>query len=365
MASFYITLTKRCNLRCKYCYKVLDSLTDKRDMGLSEAEIILCKIKRYALENKIERLDLGFTGGEVLLLGKTYLQNLFKLCQEILGDGRFKIRIYLQTNLTLVDEDFVKIFKDYKVAVDTSHDVVGEQRVNIAGGSVDKKIIDKIILMFKNDIRLVGSIVVINKYNYDRMRDIYDFYSQIATDFHTLHLDPASFRFYPKLTVKKYIKALKDLSRIYLFDSNPKISVQNIDSYVRLLKNGPGGHVLCTFSRNCLDGHLYIENNGDVYPCDSLRYREFYMGNLLKMSIDELRRSKVLRKLSKRNHKIKKECGSCNYLSICNGGCMVLSYHEHGDPLRRSKFDCEVNRKMFPYLGRILKKRGCKLAVKI
>jgi uncharacterized protein len=362
--SFYIKLLKYCNLHCSYCYEQ-GYFKDPHILTLPQMKIILKRIKAYARKNKINKVCLSYTGGEILTLGDNRLASLFKLSYRVFDKSKIKIKLNIQTNLTLVNEKYIELLKKYRVSVGTSFDVYGGERRFRNGESADPAIIDKMIMMLKARLRF-GAIAVITRSNFKKGTAIYDFYKNITTGFHTLKLHPWAEKYCKEkiIDVKEYTRCLKDIARKHLERRWPKIPVSSIDAYIDLLRKGPGPGGLCMFSKDCLGSNVFIENNGDVYPCCSLRYKELYLGNILRIPLEEILGSPILTRLKKRHESIMKECQGCPYLEICNGGCMAYSYLE-GNILRRSPSYCAINRAMFKYIGQKLKKRGEKLAVRI
>ena len=82
-----------------------------------------------------------------------------------------------------------------------------------------------------------------------------------------------------------------------------------------------------------------IAPNGDVYPCQSLHYPEFNMGNILKVSIEELNRKIGLITVDQIS-----VCSRCNVKFICGGGCPATGYSMYGHRLDRNHLTCALNR---------------------
>ena len=70
---------------------------------------------------------------------------------------------------------------------------------------------------------------------------------------------------------------------------------------------------------------LNLDENGDIYPCDMLRFPEFKLGNILKCNklsnIFNKKVSKKIRQLSLRQNKL--ECKNCKN-TWCNTGCLGM-----------------------------------------
>lgn len=362
--NFYIKLLKHCNLRCNYCFEQ-EYFKDPRILSLHDMIIMLNRIKVYALAKKLKQITLIFTGGEVLTLGESYLQSLFGLCVKVFKKSRIKLNLGVQTNLTLMNAKYIRLFKKYRIILGVSFDVYGGQRKFKNGEPADPIIINKMIMLIKAGLYF-GAITVISRSNYKKGKEIYDLFKTIYRGFHTLRLDPCSEELCPDQMISpmEYVKTLIDIGERHIEQKEPKIPVASVDSYIELLRKGAGNGRMCLFSRQCLKSNIFIENNGDVYPCCSLRQKDLFLGNMFENSLDEILNSPILRRLNKRYEFIKKECRGCRYLKICSGGCMADAYSE-GNILGRSKSWCVINRALFKYVGSKLKKQGEQLAIRI
>lgn len=68
---------------------------------------------------------------------------------------------------------------------------------------------------------------------------------------------------------------------------------------------------------------LYISPQADVYPCPSLPVK---LGNLLQGTLKEIIRSERKKELRKRLASPPRECGGCEALASCKGGCRGRAY---------------------------------------
>lgn len=85
---------------------------------------------------------------------------------------------------------------------------------------------------------------------------------------------------------------------------------------------------------------INIDENGDCYPCDLMKYPEFLMGNIIKDEFNEIWNSKASEKFNAINRFTKNKCKDCEY-KICNTGCLAMSY-ESGDDVNSLIPNCEL-----------------------
>jgi uncharacterized protein len=101
----------QCNLQCHYCYQ-----HPQRDAGLPARAYDLDRMKAAVLA---EGRPFSLFGGEPLLVPKQDLEEIWKLGLEHFG------RNTVQTNATLIDDDHIRLFREYRVHVGVSIDGPG------------------------------------------------------------------------------------------------------------------------------------------------------------------------------------------------------------------------------------------------
>lgn len=99
--------TYLCNLRCEFCY-LGEKLADKTRIDLSVLDSRLAEVRRY---QEIESIDLY--GGEVTILPKEYLDELFRVIKK-----HYSGRINIITNLTLMSDILNRDDVDVSVSFD-------------------------------------------------------------------------------------------------------------------------------------------------------------------------------------------------------------------------------------------------------
>lgn len=72
---------------------------------------------------------------------------------------------------------------------------------------------------------------------------------------------------------------------------------------------------------------INIDQNGDCYPCDLMKYDMFKMGNILNDSFEEIWHSSSVQEFNKISRKTKNKCKSCKYKN-CNTGCLAMKFSE-------------------------------------
>lgn len=135
---FVIHLTNRCNLKCEYCFM----------NGYHKDNVYFDNMSWETYTKTIDAIakvetDRGkavlFTGGEVLLRDKEFLDKCCKYAVDHLGGA--SVTLGLQSNFTLMDDELLEMFKHYGFSMSSSFDTFNpchdrrhftdEQRKNI------------------------------------------------------------------------------------------------------------------------------------------------------------------------------------------------------------------------------------------
>jgi uncharacterized protein len=118
-------VTERCNLACPYCYFFFsEDQSYKEHPAIVPAQTvagIIAFIQDAIAESGINRVHIGFHGGEPLLLKRDYFA---QVCQQLI-DGlgaRCKLGLSVQTNGVLINEAWIDVFERFDMAVGVSFD---------------------------------------------------------------------------------------------------------------------------------------------------------------------------------------------------------------------------------------------------
>lgn len=140
ISTLVIKAIRACNLRCTYCYYINDD-TPQYGLRMSVATITeLYRTWSDYLRSHGGRGALIWHGGEPLLLGQRFFQEILDLQHEYFEPGTIENR--MQTNGALVDDDWIDFFlrNDLRVGIslDGPREVHDRYRVDTKGrGSYD------------------------------------------------------------------------------------------------------------------------------------------------------------------------------------------------------------------------------------
>lgn len=120
---FIVKLASRCNINCTYCYMYNlgdeSALFQPKFIDESIIQELAQKLKSYQARHGLPVIRIALHGGEPLLVGKS---RFAFFCDVLYGQLGEALELYVQTNGTLVDDEWIEIFARHKIVVGLSID---------------------------------------------------------------------------------------------------------------------------------------------------------------------------------------------------------------------------------------------------
>lgn len=321
--------SSKCNLNCKYCfYHSISKNRDVEDYGFMKTETleeIVEKIKEYCDGGEC---TIGFQGGEPLLRGIDFYKDLIKYVNE--NNNGTSFRYSIQTNGTLITEEWATFFKENRILVgmslDGTKDIHNLNRVNYSGQESFNDVFKGISLLKKYDVDF-NVLVVVTSVLAKKIESVYKFLKK--NDLRYLQFIPCldSFESMEKgiknkfsITSKEYSSFLIKLFDLWYADvlKNDFISIRYFDNILGLFLGH--NYEACDMSGRCSCQHI-IESDGSMYPCDFYTYEKHSIGNVLKETFDEIHNKEYTSNFILESLNINDKCKKCKFYSVCRGGC--------------------------------------------
>ena len=322
-------LADSCNLNCKYCY-AHPNFTNK----FMNFEIAKKAIDLYADKN----FTLILAGREPLL----YFSLIEKIYTYIKSNKEYKVKIGLQTNATLIDEEIAKKISNMDINIGVSFDGDVEINETLRGGTKETLRGIKLLALYKKNINL--NTVISNK-NIEKLENLIDiayYFGNInAVGLDLLRISGNCLQKNIDLKVVNdediYVNLKKANERVKLLTklTNKKVIIREIEE--ANLRQCP----FCYSGNYCyssLGEAMVVTANGDTYPCSSfVGNKDYYMGNINEsINIIKLNSGKY------------EKCSSCEYEKICKGCCPSrMVFNEKYDIEEK---DCVLRKAIFRIL---------------
>lgn len=332
-----------CNLACKYCYYLeknnlyKDRQPDKR--FIMTDELLEKFVQMYIESQTTPQVLFCWHGGESLMRPLSFYKKVVELQQKYAG-GRI-IDNTIQTNGTLLTDDWCRFFKDNNwlvgVSIDGPQEFHDEYRKNRLGAPSFRKVMQGIDLLKKHGVDW-NAMAVVNDFNGDYPLDFYHFFKEIECRY--IQFTPIVERILPRRDGRNLASPM-DINDIppadfsvspeqwgnflcTIFDEwvHNDVGQYFIQIFDATLANWVGEQPgVCSMAKTC--GHAGVmEYNGDVYSCDHFVFPEYKLGNIRTQTLIEMMFGERQQKFGNDKYAtLPGQCRNCRYLFACNGEC--------------------------------------------
>ena len=341
----------RCNLGCRYCYYLEKSGLTGGDGEMDDA--LLEKFtKEYIAAQTTPEVFFLWHGGEPMLRGLDFYRKALKL-QKRYACGR-AVDNSIQTNGTLISEDWCRFFRDngflVGVSIDGPEAVHDRFRKNRAGAPTFRRVMRGIELLDRYGVQW-NAMATINAANVTAPEEFYDFFKRIGCRY--LQFTPVVERTVRLPDGRERLAAPSErdadmtpdsitpeqwgdfLCRVFDRWWPSDVGRQFVQIFDATLANWMGQPPgICTLAREC--GHAgVLEHNGDLYSCDHFVFPEYRLGNIADKTLVEMMYSpRQLRFGTAKYTSLPSRCRECEFLFACNGECPKnrFAVTEDGEP---------------------------------
>lgn len=316
-----------CNLNCEYCF-YHDEMKNREvgSYGFMSEETLENVIKKV-IEFSETSCTIAYQGGEPCLRGLDFFQKAAQLEKKYNTKG-LHIHHTIQTNGTLIDEEWAKFFKKNHfllgISLDGMEFVHDSFRKDTEGRGTFRRVMEGVDILNKYKVDY-NILTVVNAVNAKKASQIYDFYKKCGFEY--LQFIPClqplgkHTEKYPfTLTPKAFAKFMNTLFDCWYQDikNQTYISIQPFEGYVQLLMREQP--LMCGLSGICSFQHV-VEADGEVYPCDFYVLDEYRIGNLNECSIEEINKRRKKLHFVEDSALVSEKCRQCKFYPLCRGGC--------------------------------------------
>lgn len=316
----YLNMTKKCNLKCIYCFASSREEKGNRQLEFEDYKRILNSAKNLSKDE----MNIIFTGGEPLLSENTI--PVAKFAKELGFSAR------LLTNGTLIEEsnvqELVSIFDLFKISIDGSFEKVHDY---YRGKGSFQQTMKAIELLKANNANVqiamtvtrenIGDIPAMTK-KWGKMLSFQPLFPLGRAENNNNTKTLSGNEYYEALCVNEKINPYSDIENI--------ISTHKADNSIMKCSMG--------------DGELSISSTGDVYPCQLLHNDDFYLGNIHEENLEEIYNSNENNRFKFHTVEHIDKCKNCDFRYLCGGACQARHFSETGSIDKAGDF-CEYEKK--------------------
>jgi uncharacterized protein len=288
-------------------------------------EIMEDYIVQHIKASQEPMIRFSWHGGEPTLLGLNCFREIVELQRKHQPPNQ-RIVNGIQTNGTLLDEDWCRFFAREGFAVGLSLDGPREMHDRHRVTKDQKPTYEQTMrgyeLLQKYHV-YTDVLCVVNAYNVQFPLQVYRFFKEINAQYITFLplVEPDSKGGVSHISVpaEAWGIFLSNIFDEWIDRDIGRVKVQIFEEAVRTAFNQE--HSLCIFRSTCGDIPV-IEHNGDFYSCDHFVDIEHYLGNIVGTPLVSLLESPTQRAFGRAKlETLPRYCRECEVRAMCNGEC--------------------------------------------
>lgn len=291
LSTVWLELRRACNLHCVHCYNSSEPCADdlKKILSLEDYEHLIIQLSEYDVK------ELILIGGEPLMYRQ--INELITFIHENMPNTQ----IVLYSNLTLLNEEHIKVLKGCNARVVTSiysNNALGHEHITQGKGSYDKTV--QAIKQLKSMGITVKANTVVMRDNESVMHDTYSFLTELTG-------------IPPKMDT---IRCVDDKLSYLIPIHNKRNHI--MDSEKNLMK--PTAEILTknVFGNSCWTGKLNITYDGYATPCIMWNHSSKQSFNIKDTTLDTILKNDIEPNYWKLNRDRINVCSKCEYRYLCH-----------------------------------------------
>ncbi|MCR4342309.1 MAG: radical SAM protein [Patescibacteria group bacterium] len=337
-----------CNLRCGYCFY---NDKDQSTHSIMDFELLEKFLSEYILLFN-ENLSFIWHGGEPLLAGIPFFEEAVRIQSSNTRNGQ-KVQNFIQTNATLINDEWAELFKKYQFRVGISLDGNKESHDRFRKNNNDKGTFSSVMrgleIIRKHGIK-PGFIQTITSSSLSSTKENFHFFADelgikkwgtnVYLDLEQNGLKSNSHG----LTNKQLTRFLKEQINLWLDKDDPNLALREIENFIAVIfgKKSSG----CSFNGSC-SGYFCLEYDGRIYPCDrSSGQPNFLLGDISRSSLLDILNGSERMNYAKGVNDLHQDCIMCKWEKACHNGCTM---HRKGG-VKGKYYYCETRKEIFTYL---------------
>lgn len=319
-----------CNLDCTYCFFLAkEELYPGSDFRMTD-EVHSAYVRQLIEAHAgLDEVVVAFQGGEPTLMGVDFFRRTVELARAHAAPGQ-RVEITIQTNATLIDDEWARFLRDNDVLVGVSIDgprhMHDAYRVDKGGKPTFDRVMDGLAALRRHGVDW-NALTTINAANGDHGLEVYRFLRDDLGATHiqlipiverigeTAEASPSSVR--PAQYGQFLIEVFDEWARHDVGD----VFVPVFDT---ALAHWLGMHQVgaCVHAETC-GRAVALEHNGDLYSCDHFVDPQHLLGNIAegRTLLDLVDSPRQVAFGEAKRDTLPQYCRRCPVKFACNGGC--------------------------------------------
>jgi uncharacterized protein len=353
-----------CNLDCAYCFFLSKEMLYPGSRFRMADAMLERYIQQLLEAHQTPQVQVAWQGGEPTLMGLDFFQRSIELVERYRKPGT-TVEYTIQTNGTLLDDDWAAFFKQHNflvgISIDGPRAMHDAYRVDKGGQPTFDKVIRGLGFLQKHGVE-TNTLTTLHHANADHPAEVYRFLrdecgsrfqqyipiiervsevdvERVETPLRSAQHAPGAMSTAPwtswrdrplytqtgelvtnrSVTAEQYGRFLIGVFEEWVRRDVGAVYVQMFDVALANWVGEPSG--LCVHSQTC-GLALALEHNGDLYSCDHFVEPAYRLGNITETLMIELIASPQQQQFGQdKFDALPRYCRECEVRFACHGGC--------------------------------------------
>ena len=315
-----------CNLRCRYCFYLDRAELYPESPRHRMSDAVLERMISSFMSTDQPQYGFGWQGGEPTLMGLDFFKRVVALQQQY-GRAGSAVSNGLQTNTTLIDDDWARHLRQYHFLVGVSIDgpaaLHDHYRVFVNGRGAHADVMRGLECLKRNGVEY-NVLTLVSQANVRHPREVYRYLrDDLGVRYHQyiecVEFDAAGEPMPFAVTGAEWGDFLCGIYDEWVAAGDThRVSVRLFDSILtQMVDHVPN---VCAMGRDCRQ-YLVVEHNGDIYPCDFYVRADLKLGTIMTDEWEALLESRPYADFGAHKRAWNAKCDHCQYLEFCAGCC--------------------------------------------
>jgi uncharacterized protein len=353
-----------CNLDCAYCFFLSKEMLYPGSRFRMADAMLERYIQQLLEAHQTPQVQVAWQGGEPTLMGLDFFQRSIELVERYRKPGT-TVEYTIQTNGTLLDDDWAAFFKQHNflvgISIDGPRAMHDAYRVDKGGQPTFDKVIRGLGFLQKHGVE-TNTLTTLHHANADHPAEVYRFLrdecgsrfqqyipiiervsevdvERVETPLRSAQHAPGAMSTAPwtswrdrplytqtgelvtnrSVTAEQYGRFLIGVFEEWVRRDVGAVYVQMFDVALANWVGEPSG--LCVHSQTC-GLALALEHNGDLFSCDHFVEPAYRLGNITETLMIELIASPQQQQFGQdKFDALPRYCRECEVRFACHGGC--------------------------------------------
>jgi len=261
------------------------------------------------------------------LVGKEFYERVVEL-ESACFSSKVILENAIQTNGTLLDEEWIQLFKRHgfqaAISLDGPADIHDKRRITAGGKGTHDCIVRNLELLRSQDYP-IRFLAVVTPEAVRRGREIYQYFRQLGCkwmDFLYPICNEVASTFDRPMDPAALGQFFCDVFDAWIEEGDPGVHVRTLNDWcTRLL----GGHTITCHTKTDCSYVVTVDTDGSILVCDDLMaFVDSRLGHIEDHGLELIEKHRFLTRLADPEVLFCKECSGCGFFEVCGGGCSLF-----------------------------------------